>query len=149
MKCQDGLITLQLSDIIYIQVRNKLLILHTNKGEIQSSQRMRELEERLSRKLFFRCHNSYIVNFDYVEGLKNDSVLVKDKNQQLKEIPVSKYKKEEFMKELAIYVGIGRLNILCKKKSRFRHGMLIYRKKQSIVWTYLLILKGEKGYAGN
>ena len=105
LKCQDGLITLQLSDIIYIQVRNKLLILHTNKGEIQSSQRMRELEERLSRKLFFRCHNSYIVNFDYVEGLKNDSVLVKDKNQQLKEIPVSKYKKEEFMKELAIYVG--------------------------------------------
>ena len=85
--------------------KNKLLILHTNKGEIQSSQRMRELEERLSRKLFFRCHNSYIVNFDYVEGLKNDSVLVKDKNQQLKEIPVSKYKKEEFMKELAIYVG--------------------------------------------
>lgn len=105
LKCQDGLITLQLSDIIYIQVRNKLLILHTNKREIQSSQRMRELEERLSRKLFFRCHNSYIVNFDYVEGLKNDSVLVKDKNQQLKEIPVSKYKKEEFMKELAIYVG--------------------------------------------
>lgn len=105
LKCQDGLITLQLSDIIYIQVRNKLLILHTNKGEIQSSQRMRKLEERLSRKLFFRCHNSYIVNFDYVEGLKNDSVLVKDKNQQLKEIPVSKYKKEEFMKELAIYVG--------------------------------------------
>ena len=105
LKCQDGLITLQLSDIIYIQVRNKLLILHTNKGEIQSSQRMRELEKRLSRKLFFRCHNSYIVNFDYVEGLKNDSVLVKDKNQQLKEIPVSKYKKEEFMKELAIYVG--------------------------------------------
>ena len=105
LKCQDGLITLQLSDIIYIQVRNKLLILHTNKGEIQSSQRMRELEERLSRKLFFRCHNSYIVNFDYGEGIKNDSVLVKDKNQQLKEIPVSKYKKEEFMKELAIYVG--------------------------------------------
>ena len=36
-----------------------------------------------------------------------------------------------------------------QKKSRFRHGMLIYRKKQSIVWTYLLILKGETGYAGN
>ena len=147
LKCQDGLITLQLSDIIYIQVRNKLLILHTNKGEIQSSQRMRELEERLSRKLFFRCHNSYIVNFDYVEGLKNDSVLVKDKNQQLKEIPVSKYKKEEFMKELAECKVDTEAKM--EKKSRFRHGMLIYRKKQSIVWTYLLILKGEKGYAGN
>ena len=110
---------------------------------------MRELDERLSRKLFFRCHNSYIVNFDYVEGLKNDSVLVKDKNQQLKEIPVSKYKKEEFMKELAIYVGNRYIKYFMQKKSRFRHRMLIYRKKQSIVWTYLLILKGEKGYAGN
>ena len=99
------MITLQISDIIYIQVRNKILILHTVKGEIESSQRMRELEERLSRKLFFRCHNSYIVNFDYIEGLKNDSVLVKDKDQQLKEIPVSKYKKEELMKALTIYVG--------------------------------------------
>lgn len=78
LKCQDGLITLQLSDIIYIQVRNKLLILHTNKGEIQSSQRMRELEERLSRKLFFRCHNSYIVNLEYLgsngKGLTNCNV---------------------------------------------------------------------------
>ena len=66
---------------------------------------MKELVERLSRKLFFRCDNSYIVNFDYIEGLKNDSVLVKDKDQQLKEIPVSKYKKEELMKALTIYVG--------------------------------------------
>lgn len=31
-----------------------------------------------------------------------------------------------------------------QKNGRFRHGMLIYRKKRSIVWTYLLILKGEK-----
>lgn len=29
LKCHDGLITLQLSDIIYIQTENKLLILHT------------------------------------------------------------------------------------------------------------------------
>lgn len=28
-----------------------------------------------------------------------------------------------------------------QKNGRFRHGMLIYRKKWSIVWTYLLILK--------
>lgn len=104
LKCQDGLITLQLSDIIYIQTRNKMLVLHMIRGEVQSSQRLGELEKRLSKKLFFRCHNSYIVNFDYVEGLKNDSVLVKDKNRQLKKIPVSKYKKEEFMKALARYV---------------------------------------------
>lgn len=104
LKCQDGLITLQISDIIYIQTRNKLLILHTIHGEVWSNQRMGELEKRLSKKMFFRCHNSYLVNFDYVEGVKNDSVLIKYTNRQLKEIPVSKYKKEEFMKALARYV---------------------------------------------
>ena len=105
LKCQDGLITLQISDIIYIQTKNKLLILHTTSGDIQSSQRMRELEKRLSRKLFFRCHSSYMVNFDYVEGIQNDNVLIKCKNQQIKAIPVSKHKKEEFMRALARYVG--------------------------------------------
>ena len=84
LKCHDGLITLQLSDIIYIQTENKLLILHTIHGDVQSSQRM---------------------NFDYVEGVKKDSVLIKDKAQKLKTIPVSKYKKEEFMRALARYVG--------------------------------------------
>jgi len=32
-------------------------------------------------------------------------VFIKYKNQKIKEIPVSKYKKEEFMKTFAIYVG--------------------------------------------
>ena len=105
LKCHDGLITLQLSDIIYIQTENKLLILHTIHGDVQSSQRMNELEKRLSTKQFYRCHNSYMVNFDYVEGVKKDSVLIKDKVQKLKTIPVSKYKKEEFMRALARYVG--------------------------------------------
>lgn len=105
LKCHDGLITLQLSDIIYIHMRNKVLILHTINGEIENNQRMGELEKRLSSKMFFRCHNSYIVNFDYVEGLKGESVLIMCRNQHIKEIPVSKYKKEEFMKALARYVG--------------------------------------------
>lgn len=105
LKCHDGLITLQLSDIIYIQTENKLLILHTIHGDVQSSQRMNELEKRLSTKQFYCCHNSYMVNFDYVEGVKQDSVLIKDKAQKLKTIPVSKYKKEEFMRALARYVG--------------------------------------------
>lgn len=45
LKCQDGLITLQLSDIIYIHTRNKLLILYTINGEVQNNQRMSELEK--------------------------------------------------------------------------------------------------------
>ena len=112
LKCHDGLITLQLSDIIYIQTENKLLILHTIHGDVQSSQRMSELEKRLSKKQFFRCHNSYMINFDYVEGVKKDSVLIKDKVQKLKTIPISKYKKEEFMRDMW---ENGKTENLCQK----------------------------------
>ena len=79
--------------------------MHTIHGDVQSSQRMSELEKRLSKKQFYRCHNSYMINFDYVEGVKQDSVLIQYKDQKLKSIPVSKYKKEEFMRALALYVG--------------------------------------------
>ena len=85
--------------------RKQAVDLTYNSWRWQSSQRMNELEKRLSKKQFFRCHNSYMVNFDYVEGVKKDSVLIKDKVQKLKTIPISKYKKEEFMRALARYVG--------------------------------------------
>lgn len=105
LKCQDGLITIQLSDIIYIETRNKVLLLHTLDGEIEINQKIGELEKRLSNKLFYRCHNSYMVNFDYVEGIQRESVLVKDETHRIKIIPISKYRKEEFLKALAGYMG--------------------------------------------
>lgn len=105
LKCHDGLITLQLSDIIYLQTQNKTLILHTINGTIKSNQRMCDLEKRLSHRMFYRCHNSFMVNFDYVEGVHKDNVLLKSKGEDLKVIPISKYKKEEFLKALARYVG--------------------------------------------
>lgn len=105
LKCHDGLITLQLSDIIYVHMRNKVLIMHTIDGDIESNQKMYEFEKRLSRKLFCRCHNSYLVNLDYVEGFQNGNVIIKARDHQMKMIPVSKNKKEEFMRSLARYVG--------------------------------------------
>ena len=110
LKCHDGLITLQLSDIIYLQTKNKTLVLHTINGTIKTTQRMCDLEKRLSQKMFCRCHNSFMVNLDYVEGVHKDNVLLKSSGQDLKLIPVSKYKKKEFLKALARYVG----NQLCE-----------------------------------
>ena len=110
LKCHDGLITLQLSDIIYLQTKNKTLVLHTINGTIKTTQRICDLEKRLSQKMFCRCHNSFMVNLDYVEGVHKDNVLLKSSGQDLKLIPVSKYKKKEFLKALARYVG----NQLCE-----------------------------------
>ena len=50
-----------------------------------------------------------------LKGLRKISVLIKDKVQKLKTIPISKYKKEEFMRALARYVGNGKTENLCQK----------------------------------
>ena len=140
LKCHDGLITLQLSDIIYIQTENKLLILHTIHGDVQSSQRMSELEKRLSKKQFFRCHNSYMVNFDYVEGVKKDSVLIKDKVQKLKTIPISKYKKEEFMRALFEKIKSSSLSLIYRYelknelKGEINYESIGSKKYKKILW---------------
>ena len=63
-----------------------------------------KFEEKLGEKLFCRCHNSFLINLDYVEGLHNDFVVMRDKKEVL--IPVSKYKKEQLLKMLANYVSM-------------------------------------------
>ena len=105
LKCQDGLITIRISDIIYIQTEIKSVVLYTINDRIKCNQKLGELESRLREKQFYRCHNSYIVNLDYVERLKDNDVLVKDSAEHLKPIPVSKYKRIGFLNALAQYMG--------------------------------------------
>ena len=105
LKCQDGVIAVQLSDLIYVETKNKTLVLHTMDGNVEINRKIGELEKRLSNKLFYRCHNSYMVNMDYVEGIESNSVLINNEIHQIEYIPISKYRKEDFLKRLADYMG--------------------------------------------
>ena len=103
VKCQNGIYTLQLSDIIYLETSNKTVLLHTVKGDFVCYQKIRELEERLSDKLFYRCHNCYVVNMDYIETVRGDTVVLTKGERD--SIPISKYRKDGLLKALAMYVG--------------------------------------------
>lgn len=103
VKCQNGIYTLQLSDIIYLETSNKTVLLHTVKGDFVCYQKIRELEERLSDKLFYRCHNCYVVNMDYIETIRGDTVVLTKGERD--SIPISKYRKDGLLKALAMYVG--------------------------------------------
>ncbi len=46
-------------------------------------------------RLFYRCHQGYLVNLDYVERVQEDSLVLNEKVT----IPVSKSKKEELLKK--------------------------------------------------
>ncbi len=54
-----------IKDIIYAEVFNRKIVLHTTKGEIEYYGKLSSLEEQLGQD-FFRPHRSYLIHFKYV-----------------------------------------------------------------------------------
>ena len=78
-------------NICYAESDNRKIILHMENGEeIAIYAKMAELESMLPGKLFFRCHQSYIINLYFVEKMETGNFLLEDG-----EVPISKkYQKE-------------------------------------------------------
>lgn len=86
---------IEVKDIIYCKSDNVYCDIYTHtKGKLTYTKKIKDLESELPKHTFIRCHNSHIVNKNFVfryskvDGgaliLKNDSI-----------IPVSRSKKEE------------------------------------------------------
>lgn len=54
-------------EIIYVESMNKVVLFHTNtSGEIKVYDKLGNIEKELAEGNFLRCHQSYIINMDYV-----------------------------------------------------------------------------------
>lgn len=91
-------------DIIYIEVIRKEIIVYTKEDNYTFKTSMKNIENNLITRNFFRCHKSYLINLAKVTLLK-DNIVVLDN----KEIPVSRYKLKQLKIELAKLLG----NVLC------------------------------------
>lgn len=81
---------LPMDDILYCEVMGRKIYLHTKNGEIIDYYcRLDRLEQTLDSR-FFRCHRSYLVNLDYVQGLKDENALVPGNCR----IPVSRLRRQ-------------------------------------------------------
>lgn len=78
-------------NIIFVESVNRKVILHLENGDtIESYAKLGELEEMLTGKHFFRCHQSYIMNLYFVEKMETGRFLTESD-----EVPISrKYQKE-------------------------------------------------------
>lgn len=73
---RGGIIRVQLNDIMYVESSNSKCMLHTVGGEMYNIyKRLDEIEEELSDRRFLRCHQSYIVNMNYIESADEQFVL--------------------------------------------------------------------------
>ena len=67
---------INLSDIYYITVDGRYVILHTKNGEIEHHKSMKQMEAELTPHDFVRCDNSSMVNLKHVSAVNNQSAVV-------------------------------------------------------------------------
>lgn len=89
-----------LKEIRYCEVLGRKIYLHTeNSGVIDYYQKLKEFEQAVDSR-FFRCHRSYLVNLDFVRGLKGGAAKLTDGSV----IPISRLREQEFTQALLFYM---------------------------------------------
>lgn len=100
----DGLVRLRTDRIVFAELVNRKLHVHTLDGEYSVYESLTDFEKKLDDdKRFFRCHASAVVSLMYVERVTGQGALVPGG-----EVPVSKQKRTAFMQALTSQLAGGR-----------------------------------------
>lgn len=76
LKCGGSYRYFDYDEICFAESQNYNLLLHTaDSGCIRTTGKLNELEKQLSDKRFLRCHQSYLVNMDYIYKVGDDFLL--------------------------------------------------------------------------
>lgn len=86
---------LPICDILYCEVFDHRVCIHTAQGNYEYSGTLDMLERKLDGR-FFRCHRSYLINMSHVVGQEKGTALVSNGNRVL----ISRRKQAEFMQRL-------------------------------------------------
>lgn len=77
IKFNGKIVPVTISDIVYVEVFNKLSVIHTNKEEISTYNSLETLFEQLNDERFIKAQRSYLVNMDYIDSFLFDRVRLK------------------------------------------------------------------------
>ena len=103
MISEDGRMHRLLStQILYIEVANRHLHIHTPERVYVSNGALSKLEKQLEGLPFARCSQSFLVNLHYVRSVERDTVFV-----QGEALPLSRSKQRAFLQALSDYMGGG------------------------------------------
>ncbi len=96
----SGAERLNCSDIIYVESDRHVMTFYTEAGTKSYRGTMRNLEEKLVDKGFFRCNNCYLVNLLHVKSVIGNTVFVGGF-----ELAISRNRKKPFLEALTKFVG--------------------------------------------
>ncbi len=98
LKTENGLVSVEVDDIQFIEVQGHNVFYHTAKDVYRIRGSLKESAREIDSDKFFMCDKCYLVNLAYVEAVKGNTVTVSGQ-----EINVSRPKKKLFMDALAQY----------------------------------------------
>lgn len=96
----DGVKKLEVQQIYYVEVQNRVLHYHTTEGEYCVRGTMQSVEQALETHPFVKCNHWYIVNLKHVSEVRQNVVIVGGHM-----LEISRRNRTSFLKALADYVG--------------------------------------------
>lgn len=93
---------LSTDSILYVEVADHQIRYHTKEETCLSIGSLREVEQELETENFSRCNSCYLVNLKYVDGIRQDCVVVGGNS-----LKISRAKKKTFMQKLNDYYKRG------------------------------------------
>lgn len=97
---------LEINDIMYAESDKHVLNIHLKDSRvIQTTEKLSELKKTINSKRFIRCHQSYLVNMDYIKDAKTDFILSNDIR-----IPIRVRGRKEIIERYHKYYSSERMN---------------------------------------
>lgn len=76
IKVRQSIISVPIDNIMYIEVFNKISVIHTAVGEYKTYATLDSLFERLNSESFIRAQRSFIVNMNFIESFLFDRLII-------------------------------------------------------------------------
>lgn len=91
---------IDIGSIVYIETDNRNTLIHTKEKSYRSNMGISKLEKYLEGSTFFRCHNSFLINLEYINKIGQDSVFLEEY-----EIQVSRHKMKKLKIQFTSFLG--------------------------------------------
>lgn len=98
IKDQHLLIKLTIKDLLFVKSDGNYLELHLSDKKHVIRKKMSDFELQLSKEVFVRTHQRYLVNFSKIDSIGTNHVVVEEQ-----EIPVSKNYRDELMNRVETF----------------------------------------------
>ncbi len=100
LQLPDGMMKLDIRQIYYVEVQNRMLYYYTSKGTYSVKGTLQSVEKQLENYAFAKCNHWYLVNLKHVKEIRKNIAVV-----GCYEVEISRRNKASFLKALTEYLG--------------------------------------------